>query len=93
MAHTKALGSTKLGRDSEAKRLGIKKNHGASVEPGQILLRQRGTKYLAGDNVVRAGDDTLYAKVAGVVSYFKTKKTRFNSKTRYVTGVKILPRS
>jgi large subunit ribosomal protein L27 len=93
MAHTKALGSTKLGRDSESKRLGIKRNHGETVKPGQILLRQRGSKYVAGDNVAHAGDDTLYSKINGVVSYFRTKKTRFNSKIRYVTGVKVLPKS
>jgi large subunit ribosomal protein L27 len=93
MAHTKALGSTKLGRDSESKRLGIKKNHGEAVKPGQILLRQRGSKYIAGVNVTRAGDDTLYSRINGVVNYFKTKKVRFNSKTRYVTGVKVLPKS
>ncbi|HQA95926.1 MAG TPA: 50S ribosomal protein L27 [Candidatus Colwellbacteria bacterium] len=93
MAHTKALGSIKLGRDSEAKRLGVKKNHGEPVKPGQILLRQRGTRYIPGDNVLRAGDDTLYSKIEGVVQYSKGKKTRFNSKIRYATWVKVLPKS
>ncbi len=54
MAHTKALGSTKLGRDSAAQRLGIKVNHGQRVSVGEIIIRQRGTKYLAGQGIRRA---------------------------------------
>ena len=61
MAHTKALGSTKLGRESAAQRSGIKVNHGQKVKIGEIIIRQRGTKYLPGTGIVRAGDDTLYA--------------------------------
>jgi len=67
MAHTKALGSTKLGRESAAQRLGIKVNNNQKVRVGEIVVRQRGTKYLAGKGIVRAGDDTLYAAKTGVV--------------------------
>ena len=74
MAHTKSGGSTKLGRDSASKRLGVKKNHGERVIPGQIIIRQRGTRYLNGDNVARGGDDTLYALKAGVVRFLSKKK-------------------
>jgi large subunit ribosomal protein L27 len=89
MAHTKSGGSTKLGRDSRSKRLGIKINHGQAVKSGQIIIRQRGTKYLAGNNVKRAGDDTLYALNSGVVEYKRGKKTNFDGRRKYVTTVKV----
>ena len=57
MAHTKQLGSTKLGRESESKRLGVKRQHGQPVRGGEILIRQRGSRYLAGRNVKTGGDD------------------------------------
>ena len=90
MAHTKALGSTKLGRDSVAKRLGIKINNGARVGVGQIILRQRGTKYLAGANVLRAGDDTFYAKKSGVVKFSTKTKTKFDGSPRKATMVAVV---
>ena len=65
----KGVGSTKNGRDSEAKRLGAKASDGQYVTAGSILYRQRGTKIFPGNNVGRGGDDTLYTKVAGVVRY------------------------
>ena len=68
-ASKKGVGSTKNGRDSEAKRLGAKASDGESVSAGSILYRQRGTKFFAGTNVGRGGDDTLYAKVAGTVKF------------------------
>ena len=68
-AHKKGVGSTKNGRDSEAKRLGAKASDGQYVTAGSILYRQRGTKIFPGNNVGRGGDDTLYTKVAGVVRY------------------------
>jgi large subunit ribosomal protein L27 len=71
MAHKKAGGSTKNGRDSESKRLGIKKFGGESVLAGNILVRQRGTVYRAGDNVGTGTDYTLFAKVNGKVAYRK----------------------
>ena len=74
MAHTKSGGSTKLGRDSASKRLGIKRQEGQAVKAGEILIRQRGTKYLPGLNVLRAGDDTLYALKNGVVKFSHKRK-------------------
>jgi len=71
MAHKKAGGSTKNGRDSESKRLGIKKFGGESVLAGNILVRQRGTVYRAGDNVGIGTDHTLFAKAHGKVQYRK----------------------
>jgi large subunit ribosomal protein L27 len=72
MAHKKAGGSTRNGRDSESKRLGIKRYGGESVSAGAILVRQRGTHFHPGVNVGRGGDDTLYAKAGGRV-VFETK--------------------
>ncbi len=72
MAHKKAAGSTRNGRDSESKRLGVKKFGGQAVIPGNILVRQRGTKFHPGDNVGCGKDHTLYAKSAGKVE-FKVK--------------------
>ena len=68
-AHKKGVGSTKNGRDSEAKRLGAKRADGQFVLAGNILYRQRGTKIHPGINVGRGGDDTIFAKVDGVVRF------------------------
>lgn len=77
MAHTKAKGTSKLGRDSIAKRLGVKIFGGQKTNAGQVLIRQRGSKYFAGEGVARGGDDTLYAKKAGTVVFKKTKIQKF----------------
>ena len=69
MAHKKAGGSTNNGRDSESKRLGVKKFGGEIVIPGNILVRQRGTKFHAGSNVGMGKDHTLFAKAEGKVSF------------------------
>lgn len=69
MAHKKGLGSTKNGRDSNAQRLGIKAFGGERVTGGSILVRQRGTRYRPGRNVGLGKDDTLFARVAGTVSF------------------------
>ncbi len=69
MAHKKAGGSTRNGRDSNAKRLGVKAYGGEAVLAGSIIIRQRGTKVHPGVNVGRGGDDTLYAKADGIVSF------------------------
>ncbi len=69
MAHKKGLGSSKNGRDSNAQRLGIKAFGGERVTGGSILVRQRGTRYNPGENVGIGKDDTLFAKVAGVVEF------------------------
>lgn len=68
-ASKKGVGSTKNGRDSEAKRLGAKASDGEYVTAGSILYRQRGTKFFSGANVGRGGDDTLFAKVSGTVKF------------------------
>lgn len=68
-AHKKGMGSTKNGRDSESKRLGAKRADGQYVKAGNIIYRQRGTRIHPGVNVGRGGDDTLYAKVDGVLRY------------------------
>jgi large subunit ribosomal protein L27 len=93
MAHTKAGGSTKLGRESEAKRLGVKRQGGQLVKAGEVLVRQRGTKYLPGLNVARGRDDTLYALKAGVVRFFTKKKARFDGNHRYAKIVTVYPKS
>ncbi|MBQ4049280.1 MAG: 50S ribosomal protein L27 [Clostridia bacterium] len=74
-AHKKGGGSTKNGRDSAAQRLGVKRGDGQAVLAGNILVRQRGTKFHAGSNVGRGSDDTLYALVDGVVK-FENKKNK-----------------
>lgn len=79
MAHKKAGGSTRLGRDSQAKRLGIKKIGKQSVKPGDIIVRQRGSRYKAGENVGMGKDFTLFAKIKGIVNYKKIKVKRFTS--------------
>ena len=71
MAHKKAGGSTRNGRDSESKRLGVKRFGGEQVLAGNILVRQRGTKFHAGVNVGRGKDDTLFAKADGIVKFEK----------------------
>ena len=69
MAHKKGMGSTKNGRDSESKRLGVKKGDGQNVLAGNILVRQRGTKIHPGINVGKGSDDTLFALVNGKVKF------------------------
>jgi len=69
MAHKKGLGSSRNGRDSQAQRLGVKRFSGQLVSGGSILVRQRGTPFKPGRNVGRGSDDTLFAKVTGVVEF------------------------
>lgn len=90
MASTKSVGSTKLGRDSISKRLGVKINHGEQALPGQIIVRQRGTRYLHGEGVRRGADDTLYAARAGKVQFVPTKKQNFDRTIRYAKIVKVI---
>ena len=87
MAHTKALGSTKLGRDSRAKRLGVKIQDGGKVMIGQIIIRQRGTRYLPGRNVKIGADDTIFAMKNGVVKFSTKLKTKFDGSKRRATVV------
>jgi large subunit ribosomal protein L27 len=75
MAHKKGVGSSRNGRDSNPKFLGVKRYGGEEVQAGGIIVRQRGTKFHPGRNVGRGNDDTLFAKVDGVVT-FETRRNR-----------------
>jgi len=76
MAHKKGVGSSRNGRDSQSQRLGVKRFGGQVVRAGNILVRQRGTKFHPGTNVGKGSDDTLFAKVDGVVSFERKDRTR-----------------
>ncbi len=76
MAHKKGVGSTKNGRDSESKRLGVKRADGQFVLAGNILVRQRGTKIHPGNNVGKGSDDTLFALIDGRVKFERVGKDR-----------------
>ena len=76
MAHKKAGGSTRNGRDSEGRRLGLKKSGGQSVIAGNIIIRQRGTVYCAGDNVGMGKDHTLFATTDGIVEFKRSKNDK-----------------
>ena len=69
MAHTKAQGSSSNGRDSHGQRLGVKRFGSQFVHAGEIIVRQKGTKFLPGTNVTRASDDSLFARVDGIVTF------------------------
>jgi large subunit ribosomal protein L27 len=73
MSKTKGAGSTKNGRDSQAKRLGVKVYDGTTVNAGTIIVRQRGTRFHPGENVGRGGDDTLFARARGTVKFGERK--------------------
>ena len=81
MAHKKGMGSTKNGRDSESKRLGVKASDGQFVKAGSIIVRQRGTKIHPGANVGIGSDDTLFAKADGTVKF---SRRRYNRKVANV---------
>lgn len=76
MASKKGVGSSRNGRDSASKRLGVKRADGQIVSAGSILVRQRGTKIHPGNNVGIGGDDTLFAKIEGTVKFERYGKTR-----------------
>jgi large subunit ribosomal protein L27 len=80
MASTKAGGSTKNLRDSNPKYLGVKLADGAKARPGMVIVRQRGTRIMAGKNVKVGKDHTLFATAAGTVSFSETRKTSFDGK-------------
>lgn len=85
MASKKAAGSTKNGRDSKSKRLGVKRFGGQTVKPGMILVRQRGTKFHAGQNVKLGRDFTIFSLIDGEVKFERMGKTR--------TKVSVYPKS
>lgn len=90
MAHKKAGGSTSLGRDSKAKMLGIKLSNGQATKPGQIIIRQRGTKWYPGKNVKRTADDTLISLINGIVQFSKRKMKRFDGNLKLRTIVSVV---
>lgn len=90
MAHTKSAGAAKYGRDSQPKYLGIKKSDGSRVGIGDIIVRQRGTKFVAGMGIKRGGDDTLYAVAEGLVQFRNRRKIRFDGSRRSVKMVSVV---
>lgn len=93
MAHTKSAGAAKYGRDSQPKYLGVKKFDGERVKPGDIIIRQRGTKFLAGIGVKRGSDDTLFSIRQGAVKFRTVRKICFDGSFRYAKKVFVLPLS
>ena len=89
MAHKKAGGSTKNSRDSKSKRLGVKLFGGQKVNPGMIILRQRGTKWHPGACVKRGNDDTLYAAYAGVVKFYRRKIKKYDGSLKLTSFVSV----
>lgn len=89
MAHTKAVGTTQLGRDSLAKYRGVKLHDGQPAKPGNIIVRQTGSKFLAGTGVRTGSDYTLYAAVGGIVKYSRRKKKRYDGSRRTATVVNV----
>jgi large subunit ribosomal protein L27 len=90
MAHKKAGGSTSNGRDSNAKRRGVKKFGGESVIPGNILIRQKGNKFWAGEHVGQGNDFTLFALKAGKVQFSEKRKLRFDGRVYRNTYITIV---
>lgn len=90
MAKTKSAGSTKLGRDSQPKYLGVKLFGGQKTKPGSIIIRQRGTKFLPGTNVRRGNDDTLYAVREGIVHFRTIQKKKFDGNSRMAKVVNVI---
>jgi large subunit ribosomal protein L27 len=89
MAHRKAGGSTQLGRDSQSKRLGVKKFGGQKVKAGNIIVRQRGTKFRAGANVKKGSDDTLFALKDGAVKFASKKIRKFTGRLEQAKFVSV----
>ncbi len=90
MAKTKSAGSTKLGRDSQPKYLGVKLFGGQFAKPGSVIIRQRGTKFIPGKNVRQGNDDTLYATKEGVIQFQTTRKKKFDGNLRKAKVVNVL---
>lgn len=90
MSTTKSTGATKLGRDSRPKYLGVKLYDGQKVRPGMVIVRQRGTKFLPGENVKRGADDTLYALKEGKIKFTEIRKTKFDGSKRLAKVVNII---
>jgi large subunit ribosomal protein L27 len=93
MAHKKAAGSTRNGRDSNAKRLGVKRSGGQPVSAGAILVRQKGTKWHAGENVGQGRDFTLFALTAGVVKFTEKRNKKFDGSRKRDTIVNVVAKA
>ena len=91
MATVKSSGTTKLGRDSQPKYLGVKLHDGQLAKAGSILIRQRGTRFLPGDHVGKGNDDTLFALKGGIVKFSTKRKTNFDGNKKVVKVVNIVP--
>lgn len=91
MAHTKAGGSTALGRDSQSKRLGVKLFAGQLTKAGMVIVRQRGTKFFPGDGVKKGSDDTLFAARAGKVQFLKKWRRSYNGQLKLSKVVIVVP--
>jgi large subunit ribosomal protein L27 len=90
MAHTKAKGTTKNVRDSQPKYLGVKLYAGQIAIPGNIIVRQRGSKFTAGHGVRKGKDDTIYAIKQGAIKFNKLRKKNFDGNTRIIKVVSIV---
>lgn len=90
MSHKKAGGSTRLGRDSNAQRLGVKVHDGELINTGSIIVRQRGTRFHPGKNVRKGKDDTLFATAAGKVKFAERKKMRFDGNLKNAKFVDVV---
>lgn len=93
MAHKKSGGSVKNGRDSNAKRRGVKRFGGESVRAGAIIIRQKGTKFRVGENIGIGRDFTLYALTDGVVEFFTKAVERFDGRRYERTFVSVVPKA
>lgn len=93
MAHKKAAGSTRLGRDSRAQRLGVKIFGGQYAQAGNIIIRQHGCKFVPGENVMKADDDTLQALVTGIVQFKKVMRRKFTGGLEIVRVVSVRPQA
>ncbi len=91
MAHKKAGGSTRLGRDSNPQYLGVKVGDGQSVKSGNILVRQRGSKIHPGKNVKKGKDDTLFSLIKGIVTFQTKKRRRFDGTLKTAKYANVTP--
>jgi large subunit ribosomal protein L27 len=89
MSKTKAAGTSRLGRDSQPKYLGVKLFGGQKTKIGSIIIRQRGSKFVPGENTRKGTDDTIYAIKEGTVSFTTKRKKNFDGKTRFIKEVSV----
>lgn len=90
MAHTKAIGTTQLGRDSQPKYLGVKLHDGEVAKVGNIIIRQRGSKFVPGEGASQGSDYTIYAMIAGKVKFTARRKKNYDGSRREVKVVNVV---